>query len=262
MPRRDAVQRPGVRRDKLTLSKIKQAELSREIKNFNRRVQEAANRGIDKSILPAKIKVSEIKAEVKTISELNKRIRQLKKATAKTLVPTKSGLTTKYQVQIEKENQALAQRQRRAALLKQGDFGRSGRRFPTQRDWLLKNIGITDEDTADEMLSKLEGWLKGKNLERSEQWRQNYLRTIDDNIKMALASGDSLSADALEALKQQIEQADLIDFLTGQLANPNQLAIGYLIASPLSEGLTGAQMEDQMSAYNTLIQAWQKYLRL
>lgn len=260
MARRIGIQRQRIDNVGLKLSKLKQTELSRTVKNFNRRIDAAAKRGIDKSILPSKVKVSEIKREVKTVAELNRLIKKLNKATYKTLIPVKSKSITKWQLDIEKQEAQLLKRKERAKKLKEASFSITGRRFPTQRDWLIKNIGILDEDQAEEMLSKVENWLQGKNLERSEQWRQNYIRTLDDNIKASLSSGDSLSADSLETLKERIEKADLIDFLIGQLSNSGQLAIGYLIASPPVQGITGSQMEEQASAYQTLIQAWNKYI--
>lgn len=263
MPRRNVLQRSGVGAPKLKLSKLKEAELKRTVKNFNRRVKEAAKRGIDRSILPKKITVSDVKKKASSVLDVNRLINQMNKATAKTLQASTSG-KTKWQDDIDKVERArnlpLKRAQKRKELLKESTYSTTGRRFPTQHDWIVKSIGITDEDTADDMLKKVEGWLQGKNLARSEQWRQNYLKTINDNIQAALSNGDTLSPVALGNLRDAIESMDLVDFLIGQLTNSAQLAIGFLLVSGPSQGATTQQMEDQMNAYNSLIEAWDKYL--
>lgn len=254
------VQRTRNRRPGIRWTEKQRLELSRSIKNFNRRIDAAIKRGIDRSILPDKLSVKQERARITTSRELQRTIRVLSKATAKTLVPSIYGGKTVWEskVKVPTRPKTSTEDLRREEIAKNINVERSNRRFPTERDRLLRQIGLSGE--TDGRLEMIKEWLQGDNLRRSEQWRQNYLKTINENIQIALLNGDNVSASALGSLYSQIAQADLIDFLLGQLDNPSELAIGFLIPSPPSVGMTVEQIEDQMNAYQTLIESWQRYI--
>lgn len=241
-------------------TKKQQLDLKKSVVNFNRRVKAAEARGIDKSILPKPVKVEDVKKTIKTAKELRQILNILKKATAETLVPDITGIKTKWEVKIAATKRKSDVDLKREQIAGRISTERSLQRFPTERERLLRSIGIGEGDTGEERLGKIEEWLQGTNLTNSERWRQNYLKTIKMNSEIMRVNGVHSSAEQLDKLYEKIAQADLKDFLLGQLANPQQLAINTLLTSPTGRGATLAQMEDQSNAFETLIQTWEDYL--
>lgn len=241
-------------------TKKQQLDLKKSVVNFNRRVKAAEARGIDKSILPKHVKVEDLKKTIKTAQELKRTLSMLKKATAETLVPDITGIKTKWEVKISAPRQKSAVDLKREEIAGRIVTERTLQRFPTERERLLKAIGISEGDTGAERLAKIDEWLQGTNMVNSERWRQNYLKTIKLNSEIMRVNGVHSSAEQLDQLYEKIAKADLKDFLLGQLANPQQLSINTLLTSPTGRGATLAQMEDQANAFETLIQLWEDYI--
>lgn len=235
-------------------------ELEKTVRNFNSRVKAAEKRGIDKSILPKPVKLQDVKKTIKTASELKSTISILKKANADTLVPDVSGVKTKWEVSINTSKKKGAVDIRREEIASNISTDRTLQRFPTERERVLKSIGIESTDTGEMILDKIDSWLQGDNLIKSELWRQNYLKTIQLNMELMELNGMPESVEELDELYQRIAKADLKDFLLAQLANPQQLAINTLLTSPTGRGATLAQMEEQANAFVTLLETWDKYL--
>lgn len=235
-------------------TKARSDELKKELANFTRRVRTAEKSGrIGSMATPT---FSMLKGSITSTSEYKSMIRSLKAARYETLKPGKSGETIwqeREQKRAASNLKRKAKRQQRLEQLKEADLSLTTGRLPTSRDYMIMNINRTKGTDA---LDKLQNWLTGKNLAQSERWRENYLKAISHNRDYAMLAGETDQIENLTELYNKIQKMDLIDFLIGQIADGNELAIGYLLDSPtrrndISEG-QGGNIE-------RLLDLWSKY---
>lgn len=199
--------------------------------------------------MPSTIKTSDVLKPGATKKSVNLTLTTLKRATAKTLKPTKLNVT-----QFE-EQEIKAQRRRKtlpsvniismpepiqpvvpeqltptldetkkADLANQISTELTAGKFPTDRDFMIKQIGLND---LGDNLNKLRDWISN-NSSSSIRWKENYIKAIDNSMESALMFGDAEAYDSLQRLRDLITEMDMEDYLLGQLVKPEQLAIDYV----------------------------------
>lgn len=241
------------RRVEIRWTKAREQKLRKEILNFNRRVKRVQDKHPEMQ-LPVTLKPREVIQNIKTYQQYKNLLYDLAQGRADTFVSGKSGKTI-YEEALEKRQNRRkqpginAEQQRRIEVLKRLNPERTIGRLPTERDFLLRSIGIGRDDTPSEILQKVERWLQGNNFNRSSQWRDNYLKTIEQHMEIASLADNNEALEDLEKLYKLISQMDLRDFLIGQLVNNAQLSIGQAFYGPNAD-----------VGYDSLIEAWREIL--
>lgn len=237
------------RASRIQWTKGYQKELARQVKNYNARIKYAQKK-YPNLVLPPKLSVKEIKKTVKTRQEYRVLIRDIERATSKTLRPNKSGISV-----YEERTQKLAKRRKtqspvetsirakREALAKIRVDSAPGR-FPTERNMILQHIGVKEGNEQNYDL--IMNWMEN-NTTQSLQWKRNYLSAIEGVMEGLLSSGDVKGYEAYSRLRDMIERMDLEDFLMGQLLKSERVGISYVYVSK------GDSIED---IANDLINQW------
>lgn len=205
-------------------------ELSRQVKNYNQRINYARDRGVPPEILPPKITVKEVKSKIKTKRQYRTFITDISKATYQNLVQRPSG-KSRYQEQLEKREKRRSEIsvvdlniERRVKQLANIQSSGGGR-FPRDVDMFMKELRFTDK--PEENYSRLMEWIDS-NPESSILWKNNYLKAIDNVMQGAIMAGNTSAVESLQKLYNKISQMDLADYLIGQLVNEANLAIDYV----------------------------------
>lgn len=194
--------------------------------------------------MPPTVKASEILSQAKSKREVNLTLRILERARADTLKPTLINITKfeeneiklakrrktipvidiieRPEIAIKIENNPKEDKIRR--VLEDISTEKTSGKFPTDRDFLISQIGFNE---LDDKLNVLQEW-QLTNKDASIMWRENYLKAIDNAMEVALISYDSRTYDSLQKLREYISTMDLVTFLVGQLAIPEQLGIDYV----------------------------------
>lgn len=235
--------------------KARTNELKREIKNYNARLKRAEKRyGIDLSKLSVSYKG--LKGVIDSKREYNRTIKLLQSATYKTLTPKGRSEKTDFERKIERNRVRRVERRnklttidldkRRAELLSTADFSRRLGRLYDGRDFVIMEI---NRSLGNSDIERVENWLNN-NRSRSENWRQNYLKSLVKSAQYAALQGDTARVDQLRDVYTFVESLDLIDFLIAQIVD------GYILSIDM-------QYRDMTmmlgSEDNKLLDTWKKY---
>lgn len=202
-------------------------ELRREVKNYNARVRYSSAKYPDIKF-PTTLKVSDLKRQIASKRDYNKIINKLSRATSKTLIPGKTGLTKyeeseiKRELKIKKDNEKYRRNKEIASRIMIGDI--SGR-FPDERSMIIKSIGLKENDQAN--YDKIRFWIDD-HYQQSTRWKDNYLKAITNEIENSIILGDQEGLEPLSKLYDFVAKMDLESFLIGQLVYPERLSIKYI----------------------------------
>lgn len=210
-----------------------QSQLRREVKNYNARIRAFAKKHPTFNVPPI-VSYKESKRLITSKREYNKFIKDLKSATSKSLTPSKSTGVSPYERRLRKRakqdvNKRVrleeARQKKRLSAIQNIQVDTAPGRFPTERRLLAMEMGLIEGDPGN--LEKLERWLN-ENRNKSEQWRQNYLKAIIKSMTDFSGGYTTDAIDALENLYQKVSTMDLEDFLIGQLVEGEALDIKYI----------------------------------
>lgn len=187
--------------------------------------------------MPSMVSIKDLRAGITTKRQYNQAIKDLRSATAKSLAPTgkKGKGKSEYLKRMDKRararktktvlTEAQQKQQLRQKALSDIRIDKKPGRFPTDRDFILKNMGLTEGGM--ENYERFKQWLN-VSPSKSMQWRQNYLKALENVMDGAMASGNDEAVASLEELHKKISSMDIEDFLIGQLVNPAGVEISYI----------------------------------
>lgn len=257
------------RKSRIFWTKNREQELKLEVTRYNDRLRYALKHADEdlKAILPEKASYRELRRNIRSLKQLNATMKRLRMARAKTLKPNKTGTNTIYgtkarlsskkrktaEIEVDKRKEALRD------IAKEIDTSKKGGRLPTERDFIIKEIGISEGNEKN--IDKIFDWLSDTSrTNRLEGWRNNYLDTIAANMEISLLNGDVETYEMLQELYKKISSLPIEQFALGQLSNPAELAIGQYISSPKGGRFDTIQNEERKGYIERLIEAWGPYL--
>lgn len=212
-------------------------ELVREIKNYNARLRTARKKYPDVK-LPSPLKASQERKKITTVKEYRAFVKDIKKATAKTLVPTKQGITkyeaNKARLQARRYSKAPNAEGVKRELLEKLIVSKPGK-FPSELSMLMREMKLR-EGNKDNLLRARE-WL-ANNQGRAENWRANYLKAILENMEMTLSVTADVNqveklVESYKKIYNRVAVIDIEDFLIGQMTKPETLGITYIYPNSL-----------------------------
>lgn len=272
----------------------RRATLAKEVANYNKRVARARSKlsPSERLTLPPTAYATELRKIISNQADYNRTIKQLKLATAKTLTPKPGKGVTQYQKSIARFKRNLpfesyTENLKTIANRKQANFAKQAKkasqisakglktlaqksskidvtptlgRFPSQRDYLIQEIGLKAGDEGN--FQRIQDWLNnpGK-LNRLTMWRDNYLKTVKGNMESALAINDLTSYQYLIDIYNHVQSLSLAEFALAQLVDGAQLGIGQLIPSPSPNNQRGGILDfaNQQGAYQRAAEIWLDY---
>lgn len=250
------------RKARLFWNRTRNQQLTRAVENYNKRL-ERARKNLSPSanlLLPERAYVKDLKQVIKNQKDFERAIKQLNYATAKSL-RQKDG-TTEYAKKISKFKHDFVKQSnagkvrlqldkgKLSELSKQIDVSPSMGRFPTQRDFLIKEIGLVSG--SEENFDKLEQWIQNPSkFSRLVTWRENYLKTVNERLEIAIAVNDYESAKILSEIYNKVQSLDISEFALSQLLEEETLSIGQLFYLPKGVSVT--------AIYKRALDVWGKY---
>lgn len=220
-------------------TKSYQKELARQVKNYNSRVRYAKKKYPEYIHIPT-LKVKDLKRDIKTKQQYNVLLKDIERATSKVLVPSKAGRTV-YEESLAKlagrrktqspisesivQPKKLVEAEKKVDALSKLRVDKEPGRFPTERNMILRNIGIIEG--GPENYDKIISWIES-NIGSNIRWKENYIKAIDGVIEGLLISGDEEGIEAYEQLRELITGMDIEDFVLGQLIKSERVGISYV----------------------------------
>lgn len=205
-------------------------ELGKEVKNYNARVRAFAKKYPKADFIPPTVTVKQLKTEIKTKRQYNTALNDLRFAKSKTLKRPKRG-KSEFEKRIAKresnrksKSKAKLVDQKRKELAKQVNVEPVPGRFPSDREFVNKQIGLQPGDETN--YDKINIWVD-ENPRRSQLWKDNYLKGIEKSMEIAITAGNQEALDKLIELENKIKQMNLFDFLLGQLLHGELVGIDY-----------------------------------
>lgn len=282
------------RKAKVFWTPARRANLAKEVANYNKRVARARAKlsQSERLTLPPSAYTTELRKIIKNQSDYNRAIKQLRLATAKTLIPEPGKGVSQYQKSIARFKRNLpfesyTENLKTIANRKQANFAKQVKkaskisakgldklakksseidvtptlgRFPSQRDYLIQEIGLQAGDEGN--FQRIQDWLNspGK-LNRLTMWRDNYLKTVYGNMESSLAINDLTSYQYLIDIYNHVQSLSLAEFALAQLVDGAQLGIGQLIPSPSPRNQRGGLLDaaNQQGAYQRAAEVWLDY---
>lgn len=253
-------------------TKSRRARLTREVENYNKRVSRAVKKATEaeKMLLPKSVGVKELRQIISNQKDFERVIKQLQYATAKTLKQTKG--TTQYSKKLSRFKRDFVTEAAKAKppkkispkdnilaqKAKSIDVTKTMGRFPSNRDFLIKEIGLgaEDEDNYQKILDWVDNPAKRA---RTMQWKDNYLKTILENYEIAIASNDTKSIKMLKEIYDIVNGLSLAEFVISQLVDQATLAIGQLITSPDKRKGMPFEEERQRGQFERALEIWKTY---
>lgn len=225
------------KRPQVNWSPDRERELKKKISNYNKRIASAAKK-VDKKFLPDKISYKDVREKIKYSDELRLLTNRMERARYKSLTTIKHGESEYVRGERKRE---LDRRKREGKIvnkkrllpnqkvidpkiisaMKKIRTSTTTSRLPTDMDFLIRSLGLTGDPEAD--IAKLEEWLNDQNMERSQRWKENYIKRLTDIMADVPEAGNEILA-----LIQKVNNISVRDYLIGQLSDPGNLAIRSL----------------------------------
>lgn len=234
-----------------------ESDLKKEITRYRKKVSYAKRKyGFEEATIFVEPQTyKNVKRNIKTKSQYNAYIKALRKFSARGVKP---GVPKEksYKYQIRNFKLPTVENKKMGELAAKINKPQSGR-FPTQEDFIKKEIGIVG---SDEDWGRIRDWTATPNGKlRSSRWRDNYLQTLKDNMVMMTYIGDEESFKILMKIYNKVATMGLDAFLLGQLVSPAILAIGEFITSPKGNKVDESDLDLTREGYKRVLEEWEKY---
>lgn len=228
-------------------------KLQRYIKNYNARIRNAKRKlGEFKDILPDVTSVTEVIEKATSISDINKRIKELERFKGKgleiTALPSGDAISqaelTNIEERIKSENRYRKSRER----MKAGIEEEQGR-FRTQRDEENKPVEIKDTDTLERLRNKQERYTNYYRNLQASRWRDTYIGKLDDAMIVALQN--QMGEDVI----------DKIQNLKGMIASiPSTTLVTLASYAPDLDITITSDVVAMLNAIDEVVDNWENFI--
>lgn len=197
------------------LSTRQRYNLRDELRRYKARLNYARKIGIDESILPKPIKLTDLEKNITTKADYERTIQTLSSFGIEKLRAKEKAVTEANQLDTY----------RSAIIDLSGTTGKQGR-FPTETKLLVKDLNASKGSSSYE---KLGSWIVANNRDVYE-YKRRYLAGTVTLMEQSIAEGDYEAFNKAKQLNILIDNMSLLDFMYGQISAGDRLGIRFLYA--------------------------------